>query len=407
MDDAQRIILLGVNYRSAPLAVRETLSFDAEQAGILLRELASEEPGLEGAVLSTCNRTEFYLASQPSARAKEVLFGVLRRLRPQASILQSDCQRYEHVGTDAVRHLFRVVCGLDSAVLGDVQILHQVKECRNVAAISGTLGRQLHKAFDLALDLGKQARSETNISLGNASIGSAIAGMLTQHFGGKSRANYPRVVILGAGNVAASVARHLSKQRFGETCFVNRSVARAQRLAQLYGGHVCEWSNARSELLHADAIVATTSARRPVLTREMLEEVALQRHDKPPLVIDAGMPRNVEAGSSMNVLDIDHIRERHADILRTRQSAVPAVEEVIQKQLDAWTTWCNTLPLNAVVKSLYIDLEDYQRQTLRQLACHPRLCPEEFDRLIIRPMRRVLHHHVTRLRCMHSRSTTK
>jgi len=177
MDDIRQPIVLGVSYRSAPLAVRETLSFDADQAASLLRELATEEPELQAAVLSTCNRTEFYLMSQPAARAKDVLFGVLRRLRPYASIFQSDCRRYEHAGADAVCHLFRVVCGLDSAVLGDVQILSQAKECRNIAAQSGTLGKHLNKAFDLALALGKRARSETNISVGNASIGSAIAGI--------------------------------------------------------------------------------------------------------------------------------------------------------------------------------------------------------------------------------------
>src|SRR5262245_1300854 len=158
MEPTKQIHLLGVSFRSAPLAVRETLSFDPRQAVALLRELASAAPDLEAAVLSTCNRTEFYLVSKTVADGSAALFRTLRRLRPQASIHGADCRRYEYIGDRAVRHAFRVACGLESAVLGDVQILAQLKSCRSLSAQAGTIGKYLGQVFDRALEAGRRAR---------------------------------------------------------------------------------------------------------------------------------------------------------------------------------------------------------------------------------------------------------
>ena len=181
-ESTRQLQVLGVSFRSAPLVVRETLGFDPQQKVALLRELSSAAPDVEAAVLSTCNRTEFYLVADSVEDGTTVLFRILRRLRPQAAIHEPDCQRYEYAGDRAVRHVFRVACGLESAVLGDVQILSQMKDCRQLAVRAATLGKHLGQVFDDALEAGKRARLETNISNGNASIGSAVAGILSRHF---------------------------------------------------------------------------------------------------------------------------------------------------------------------------------------------------------------------------------
>lgn len=393
MEPAKQLFLLGVSYRAAPLVVREALSFDSTATLALLRELGQPPPRLEAAVLSTCNRTEFYLAAEPATRPSDSLFAALRRLRPQAPILRPECERYELEGPAAARHLFRVACGLDSAVLGDVQILSQVKDCRRLAADARSLGRILSRAFDQAVAVGKRARAETAISHGNASVGSAVAGMLAQRL----RRGDAQIVILGAGEVASSIARHLSKQRLGHLCFINRTAEKAARLAQLYGGVAREWGALPDALSTADVVVAATSAPAPILTRAMLDEASRQRDDS-LLVIDAGVPRNVEAGSSVSLLDIDGIRERHQETLRVRQSAVPAVERLIEAELDAWQWWQMSLPLESVIKLLYQELADHQQAAARQLLHLEGLTAEEVTRIVVRPMRHLLHRHAIRLR---------
>lgn len=400
----RQLHVLGVSFRTAPLAVRETLAFDDCQAEALLREFATEAPGVECVVLSTCNRTEFYLVPLAAEDISEVLFRVLRKLRPHASILQSDCQRYELTGRCAAEHLFRVACGLESAVLGDVQIMTQIKQARNVSARAGSLGKYLTKTLDLAIAAGKQARLDTNISQGNASIGSAVAGMLCRRFRETSAAIAPRILIVGAGDVAASVARQLSKLRLGTICIVNRSIDRARGLARLCGGEAHEWSALPELLGTADVVVAATSAPEPVLSRVTLDEIARRRGGSEPLIVDAGMPRNVEQGTQLKVIDVDGIWERRDEILRARQTAVPAVELFIHKQLGVWEQWHQALPLDELVKSLYIELEYHQQHTIGELVNRHGLNHGEIRRSVIHPLRGILHQHVVRLRHLHSSS---
>lgn len=398
MDVLQQLHVLGVSFQSAPLTVRETLSFTPLEAAELLKAVKRASPSMGCAILSTCNRTEFYLVGADADESRTSLFKTLKEARPAASIFQGDCRRYEFSNNEAIQHVLRVASGLESAVLGDVQVLTQIKECRRIATDAGTVGKYLNYVFDLAIDAGNQARQQTNISYGNASIGSAVVGMLHRDLFNACIQTKPRVIIVGAGKVAESVARQLGKNQSCSISIVNRTFSRAQRLALLCGGEACEWSKLPELLSSADVVIATTATAHPVITQNMLVDATRTRGGIEPLVIDAGVPRNVEHGPKCAVLDVDCIREQQDDMLRVRQHAIPSVEAVIAQLMDRWARWQAMLPVEAIVKTLFVDLNDQQRIALRKLADSQQVGNTEIEALLIRPMRKILHRHVALLR---------
>jgi len=227
MEDTKGLHLLGVSFRTAPVAVREALSFNRSQAAALLHDATAEMPGLEAVVLSTCNRTECYLAVPPDREAVANWLTYLRRVRPWAPILRSDCLCYELQDTAAARHLFGVACGLDSAILGDVQILSQVKASLQVAAESGTLGSTLQRVFSQAVHAGKRARRETPIGQGAASVGSVLAAMLAERFITQQVGDGIHILIIGAGEAARNIGQHIAKRQLGTVTFINRTDVQA------------------------------------------------------------------------------------------------------------------------------------------------------------------------------------
>lgn len=398
MEHAKELHLLGVSYRTAPAAVREALSFSRLEAAALLREAASEIAELEAVVLSTCNRSEFYLAVPAGSGAVESWLARICSTRPGAPILRSDCLRYQSSGSEAARHLFHVASGLDSAVLGDVQILGQVKEAMAVAAESATLGGVLDRTFCQAIRVGKRARKETAIGRGAASTGSALVGMICERSLSRESGRVSRVLIIGAGEIARDIGRHAAKRGLWELVFINRTVERARELAGYCGGRGQEWSSLRSALMEADIAIAATAASQPILRREMLEEVAAMRSGRPLLVIDAGLPRNVEEGSSVEVIDIDAIRERQDDVLEQRRAAVPGVEDMVEGEVKAWERWHASLPLEGVIKELYQEVSAHSRQAARTLATSGALTVAQTEQIISRSLKQLLHPHVRRLR---------
>jgi glutamyl-tRNA reductase len=398
MGDSKDLHLLGVSFRTAPVAVRESLSFNRSEAAALLQGPVARGPELEALVLSTCNRTEFYLAAPREAGAVETMLAHLRRIRPQAPILRSDCLRYQASGAEAARHLFRVACGLDSAVLGDVQILGQVKEALAVASECGTLGSCLNRLGGQALRAGKRARAETLISQGAASIGSALAGMLSRRWqeGGMGRA--PKILILGAGQIARDIGRHLSKRHVGELTFINRTAGKAEELARHCGGQAVEWSCLGQALEGTDVAIAATAAPQPILQRDLLDYLAVGRAERPLLLVDAGLPRNVEAGSALEVIDIDAIRERQETVLAQRREAIPGVEEIVEEELRAWEQWRAALPIEDAIKQLYQEAAARSREAAPKLAAPGAFTQSEAEEMIFRSFKQLLHRHVRRLR---------
>ena len=398
--DFTELHLLGVSFRTAPLAVREALTFGPADVQALLASIRWEMPGTGAMVLSTCNRTEFYLASARGALAAERLLGMLRRLRPGAPVLRDDCARQHLVGAEAARHLFRVAAGLDSAILGDAQILGQVKQMMSAAAGAGTLGGFLHRTVVNAIRVGKRARADSEVGHGNASIGSAVVSvMAAREASRRTTDQIPRALIIGAGDVARDIARHAAKGGVRELTFVNRSLPRAHALAADCGGTAHAWSELPGLLSVHDVVIAATTSPQPVLTREMIS-AALTGPRGPQLIVDAGVPRNVEPDMPVPVLDIDGIRDLRSGALARRLAAVPVVERMIAESLDDWHLWMARRPVERVLKELYSEAARESCAAAAAFSGGEALggCPGHLEADLRRGMRQVLRGHARRLR---------
>ena len=384
--------LVGVSFRTAPVGVRESLSFTADEARTLMRAFTAGSDQLELLVVSTCNRTEFYVAAPAHVSAIDTLLATLRTLRPHAHILHAQCQRYHQTGAAALRHLLHVACGLDSAILGDTQILGQVKTAMHLAEDAGSLGPWLQHALVQAIRTAKRARHETAIGRGSASLGSAIAALLGEReIPLRAAGRTPRVLLLGAGDIARDIARHAAKGAHRTLTLVNRTRDRAETLARDCGGRVVDWENLPAALAAADFVIAATASREPVLTRALLDALPAPG---PLLCIDAGVPRNIAPGSAFEVLNIDSIRDRQETALAARRAAVPAVDAIVAGEIAAWEDWCARRPLEGLLKQLFLETQTLSRQVAQAFA----LDPTAAERVLEHTLQRLLTGHARGLR---------
>lgn len=357
---AQQLILVGTSYKTAPAEERE------RHQERLLELVSRIHSRTNICVLATCNRFEIYADG------------------PEDALVADEAGLYRLEGVEAVEHLMRVACGVESAVLGDVQILAQIKQAR--ANVTSTY---LDRLLLTAIRAGKRARSETAVGSGRASVGSAIAGML------RARADTcRRILILGAGEAARAIGAHLAKSGFGELCWMNRTGERAAELAERFGGRARPWAELREALRETDAVVAATGAPKPVVTRAMLTDA------HPSLIIDAGMPRNVEAGASASIVNIDSIREHQHDVLRRRRAAIPAVEAIVSEAVDEWSRWLDARRVEDVIRGLYAEVGASARETAETLAAADTSSVDAVEAIVERAIRRLLHRPIRSLRAL-------
>lgn len=392
MNETTHVRLLGVSFRTAPVAVREALSFTPAAAGELLRLGRAEIPGIEALVLATCNRTEFHLVL-PASHAVEDWLALVRRVRPDAPILRDDCPRYQAADAEAVRHLVRVASGLESLILGDGQILGQVKEAVAVAREAGTWGPEMERITRHALRAGKRARRDTAVARGNASIGSAIATMAAAR-------GAQRIVVVGAGTVARDVGRHLAKRDGVTLAFVNRTEAAAHALAADCGGSGHPLAALAGLLVDADLAVTATAAPRPVLSHALLDRVLALRMGRALTVVDAGMPRNVEPGPGVSVIDIDAIREERASVLAARRAAVPAVEAIVDDEVASYTRWRAGRATDDAIRALLGQVDAAGRAAAGELAGAAGIVAADVERIFVRSFKRLMHGHMRTLRAL-------
>lgn len=382
---------LGVDFRTASLGVRERVAYSPAAAGEMLRALRTAMPGTDVLLLSTCNRTEFHLLAPDEREGPDRLLDILCARSGAPTALHDACTRYRLEGTTAARHLFRVACGLESAILGDAHVLGQLKEAVELASDAGTLGSRLRRTAVHALRAAKRARSETGIARGGASIGAVVAGLLGDRTSGP-------VLIVGAGKIAGDVGRSLAGKEIGPLWFVNRSEKRASELARECRGEAFAWHQLPEMAARAATIVAATAAPGPVLSRTLLDEIASQRDGAPLLVVDAGVPRNVEPGANVVLFDIDAIRERQDTALANRHAAVPAVEAIVDHELAAWVRWRRGLAVEDLVRQLHRDADAQARTAAGLLSGRAGLDAADAERLARRCLGPLVHEHVRRLR---------
>jgi glutamyl-tRNA reductase len=380
---ANRVALLGCNHRTAPVELRERVAFTAEQALDAATQLRSRGILQEAVVVSTCNRSELYgVPADTTAPITDVLEDFLTSYHriPRAELTG---RTYRWMGADAIRHLFRVAAGLDSMLLGEAEILGQIRTAYGRALDHGATGPILNRAFQGALEVGKRVRSETEVGARPMSVSLAGVKLAERVFGSlKGRS----ALILGAGEVAEQVAEHLCNRGIGSLHVVNRSFDHAQNLAARVGGEAVGWDALDGAVSAPDIIVTSVGDAGAVLTRERLLRALTARDGRPVFVVDLGVPRNVapEAAHLYNLYlyNIDDLGEIVEQNKRAREAEIPRAEAIISEHVARFETWRSALEVTSILDDLrsrfYQEREALLRERLDAIGA---TSPEERQRI--------------------------
>ena len=347
------IVLVGLNHRSAPVEVRERVSFTNEQARQAAEELRARGILHETLVLSTCNRSEVYgvppEASHESAAALSSYLSSFHSI--QLEILSPSL--YHHYDRHAVRHLFRVASGLDSMMLGEAEILGQVREAYRIAYEHGATGPVLNRLFQGALEVGKRVRSETELGTRPMSVASAGVKLAERIFG---KLQERAALVLGAGVISEQVVSQLRDRNIARLLVMNRSLERAQSLAQQFSGKVIAWDDWEAALTLPDVIVSSVSSEEPVLKRAVLEKAMAARGNRPLFVMDLGMPRNVDPTAAdlynFYLYNIDDLAQIVQQNRSAREGEVPHAEVIVDEHVGKFLTWQTSVEIIGVVEAL-------------------------------------------------------
>ncbi|MCA9761912.1 MAG: glutamyl-tRNA reductase [Gemmatimonadetes bacterium] len=388
------LISLALDYHRADLATRERFHLDGTRTEALYR--AERDPMLrELAMVSTCNRIELYgVASDASPSGIVAALGRLARqwMGHDAKVDDLLATATHRVGGDAAHHLLRVAAGLESLVLGDAQILGQVKTAYRTASASHAVGPVLHRLFGLALHTGKRVKHETGLLAGRHSVGAEAAVLAAQRLGVLGPM---RCVVIGCGKTGARAARQLAKLGAADIVCINRSPERARALAAELWGRSAPWDALHREVALADVVIVATGAQTPVIRRAGLE---LNRRvagtgGRDLLLIDLSMPRNIEPEvvglSRVSVVDLDALQAPVQAAEASRRAAVPAAETIVAQELRSWHEWVAEGPAREAIRPLHEILGDLCRREIGHVAGETiaeRTAERIVAKLLARPM---------------------
>ncbi len=376
--------VVGLSHKTAPVGVRECVAVSGERLAALLERL--KPMAAEVVVLSTCNRTELYVASPrvaPLQLFREHLGDFPERL-------------YAYRGVAALRYLFRVSTGLESLVVGEAQILGQVKEALEAARDAGTTGPLLEQAFQAAIAVGKRARSETRIGAGAVSVAYAAVDLARSVFGELAGR---RVLVVGAGEMAELVLEHLAARGVREIDVLNRTRARAERLAARFGGQAHGMEDLEAALERADIVITSAAAPHYVVQARRVRAV-VSRRDAPLFLIDIGMPRNVEPEvgrvEGAYLYNLDDLQAVVKRTLEARREELPRVEALIEEEIADYLEWYAGHRSRERIRAVRQGLEELAADELASLLRGKLrdLTPEEVEavrRLVHRVVRKATH----------------
>jgi glutamyl-tRNA reductase len=396
------LVLVGLNHRQAPVELRERLAFSEEEKAPFLGRLRDSGRARGAVLLSTCNRVELYadLDESASPRALEQALMEHRSFPPERRDLF-----YEKRGKEAVHHLFRVASGLDSMVLGEPQILGQVKEAYQLAREGGVVTTPLNLLFQKTFHVAKQVRTQTGIGERPVTISYAAFNLANQIF---QDLTTKRILLLGAGEMSRILATHFVESGVREVRVANRTYERAVEFARPFGAAVVPWGEFPKALIQSDIVVASTGSQRPVVLRPMVETVMKLRRWSSLFVIDIAVPRDVEPEvgklDGVYLYDIDDLQEVADEGLAERQKKASAAEAMIRSELDMYARFLDHAALSEAISSLVAwstKIQDQEvEEALRRMGS---LTPKQ-EELVRNTARRVvhklLHSPITRLKRM-------
>jgi glutamyl-tRNA reductase len=361
-----RLFAVGLSHRSAPVELRERVDFSRTGIDAALSELVSRGVGRELVVLSTCNRAEIYVVGDTDASADQA-----GRFFSEYHDVPHDQVRehlYVYRGSEAARHLFRVAAGLDSLVVGEPQILGQVKAAYGVASDRQCTAALTNRLFHSAFTVGKRVRSETGLGEGAVSVSYAAIALAKKIFGDlKGRS----VLILGAGEMAKLTGIHLQGQQVKQITIASRTLVTAQKLAARLDGIAVPWESVDHALSAADIVVTATGASEPVLTRARIDDAMRHRRNRPLFVIDIAVPRDVEAAvgrlDQVFLYNIDDLRTIVQENLARRGAELARAEAIIDEEVAKYTAWMQSREIVPTVVALRQRFEKIRRAELERL----------------------------------------
>ncbi|HSE22969.1 MAG TPA: glutamyl-tRNA reductase [Pyrinomonadaceae bacterium] len=391
------IVLVGINHRTAPVEVRELLAFNDEACADGLRRLVDGEVLQEGLIVSTCNRVE--ILSSTASDKLEFSTHLLAQFLDHQQRLPADflsAHSYQHIDEQAIRHLFRVASSLDSMVVGEPQVLGQVRHAYAIAVEAGTAGRVLNRLIHHTFRVAKRVRSETGIAANAVSISYMAVELGKKIFESlKGRT----VMLIGAGEMAELSARHLVNAGASRVIITNRTETAAQQLADEFGGETVPFSDFPKFLGEADVVICSTGAENFVVTEKMTREALDTRRNRPTCLIDISVPRNIEptTGKLPNVFlfDIDDLESVISSNIREREREAERAELIVQSEVMQFQQSLRLMDAGPTIGALRQKLQDMARTELqRQRKRLGQLSPDQeaaIEQLLISTVNKISH----------------
>jgi len=336
------LIAFGINHKTAPVAIREKVAFAPEKMEQALHECLGNGDVSEAAIVSTCNRTELYTNINDDNDISSLLnwFCQYHKLNKE----DVEPYIYLHSNNEAVQHILRVASGLDSLVLGEPQILGQIKDAYNTASHAGTIGRQLNRLFQHTFSVAKQVRTDTAIGANPVSVAFAAVSLSKRIFADLSKHT---ALLIGAGETTELVAQHLTNQGVNNMIVANRTVERAQTLANKFEAEAIALSDMPERLVEADIIIASTASQLPILGKGAVERALKQRKHRPMFMVDIAVPRDIEPEvgelDDVYLYTVDDLHEVIEEGRQSREEAAVQAEEIVVNQVEHFMGWLRSL----------------------------------------------------------------
>jgi len=363
------IVIVGLNHRSASVDIRERLSVPENRMGETLHELLSSPMIEEGLILSTCNRVEIFAVVKETEKGLNAVKQFIIESHPEVSPETLESSLYLYASVDALRHLYRVSSSLDSMIIGEPQILGQIKDAFDQAILHKTTGLILTKAFKKAISVAKRVRTETKISESAVSISYAAVELAKKIFG---RLQSKSVLLIGAGEMSELAARHFVSNGVESITIANRSYDRALELAKTFNGLPVPFEEYPAELVKADIVLCSTGASHYLIGPEEVTKAIGLRQNRPIFFIDISVPRNIDPKinelDNIFLYDIDDLQMAVASNLRSREQEALKAEEIITEEIDRFTRWFKSLEAVPMIIALRERAETIRRAELEKVA---------------------------------------
>jgi glutamyl-tRNA reductase len=386
------LILVGINHRSAPLEIREQVAMNQDEVREVLVRMRGDKVLSEVLVLSTCHRTEFYGLSSDNGAA-EIYIRDLIDYRKKIDLGKHPGYAYTLKELETARHLFRVSAGLDSIILGEAQILGQVKRAYQMAIECGTNGIILNRLLHAAARVGKRVRTETRLGGGAVSLAGASAELAGKIFSDLSSRS---VLLIGVGEMGKLTARHMMERGVSRLTIANRTFDKADELAKELGARALPLDRLDEALASADIVISSTGAPKPIVDVKLMRSILHKRSRPPIYIIDIAVPRDFEPGigqlDGVFLHNMDSMNLLVKKNLEKRRTEIPKAETIVEKELEGFTLWRRSLVATPAIKRLREKMETIRSQEVaRHRKRFANQDSEHIDRLTESVINKILH----------------